>query len=475
MKIPFETIKDLKIVVVGDSMLDVFSYGTVERMSPEAPVPILKHNKEHFMLGGALNVVANLHSLGAKVTIFSILGDDTNGRKILSLLEKMDDLEAYITIDKNAITTTKTRFLSGNQHLLRHDSEEKTILNSDTELQIIKNLIESCNDADVIIASDYAKGFMTPKIRLALAQLKCKAYKIVDTKGNVSDYANGFDLITPNVKELSNLSKTMITSPTNFNKAIENFTKEYNFPNILITASEHGMQLYQKLSKSYRVISEIAYNTNPVDVSGAGDTVVASLAIAIGLKVNLQDALEFASRCAGISIGKSGTSTVTLDEILSCYNKTINYKEIDTKKLIEQKELGRTIGFVNGCFDTLHAGHLSLLKQAKEKCQFLIVAINSDKTIKDLKGTNRPINDEHTRAELLASLKYVDMVVIFDEKDPRKLIQKLLPDIAFKGREYENKKIIEQKLLDSIECPIVYFDTCDVSTTKIIEKMRKEA
>lgn len=498
MKIDFEKIKDLKVVCVGDLMLDEFVQGSVNRISPEAPVPVLKSENVIAMLGGVGNVVANLHELGAKVTLFSTIGEDANGKKLLSMLGDYKNLEAYISVDKAIRTTTKTRFVSGKQHMLRHDQESKVTFTEEAEAQIIQSITDACQDADVLIVSDYNKGYMTDNIKFALARMQTKAYKIVDSKGTIGAYSNGFDLITPNIKELENFTMSSIVAGTS--TLVDILYKMYSFPQILVTASEKGMYLYEKTSERmkkienpiskdmtgapfvhyekspvWRVHSEPAYNSNPVDVSGAGDTVVAAIAVGKGLGLDYQYILEFASHCSAISVSKRGTSTVTVDELKARYNEAVrDYGDVLSvqRRIKSQKQNGRSIGLVNGCFDIIHSGHLKLLKQAKEHCQYLVVAVNSDTIVKQLKGDSRPINDEATRCEMLASLKYVDDVVIFDEEEPTHIISELVPDMVFKGKEYEGKALVEQIVIDQLDIGLVFLETNDHSTTKIINKIQ---
>lgn len=490
MKIDFNKIKELKVVCVGDLMLDEFISGTVSRVSPEAPVPVIKHGEIRRMLGGVGNVVANLLDLGAKVTLFSTVGEDSEGRTVLGLLQKYDALEAYISVDKETPTTTKTRFVAGKQHLIRYDKEARVSFTPEAEAAIIQSIKEACVDADVLIASDYNKGYLTSAIKESLAEIQ-GPFKIVDSKGSIAEYAKGFDLITPNIKELEEFTVSKVAD--GMDNVVTLFNLMYSFPNILVTASERGMTLYSKegTRKSKKTAKdgsiyymtepvwkkcyEPAYNKNPVDVSGAGDTVVASFAIGKALGLSFQDVLEFASHCAAISVNKAGTSTVSVEELEKRYNQDyVDFRDLMPvlSRLDYQRGNGRQIGFVNGCFDMLHLGHLTLLKKARENCQYLVVAVNSDYAVKQLKGETRPINDEHSRCELLSSLKFVDEVVIFDELDPREILSKLKPSVVFKGEEYSTKTIIEQETIDSISARVEFLKTNDISTTKIINKIK---
>ena len=502
VKIDFDKIKDLHIICLGDIMLDEFIYGSVDRISPEAPIQVLKVNKNNQMLGGVGKVAANLLDLGAKVTLFSQVGHDFNGDRIAKLLDNYPTLEAYVYVDKRNCTVTKTRFLSGKQHILRVDQEENKGLNKEIETEMLENLKEVASVADVLIISDYNKGFVSPAIKQALSELPI--LKILDSKGDLTPYRGKVDILTPNIKELELYSGMKITDSESIKEAITKLNLKYNINNVLLTASEKGMYFFSKIGETpnpandfmgramdgskfpgvpeypgvpiWDIHAERSYNNNPVDVSGAGDTVIAALAIGLGLVGfdHVQQAIEFASRAAGLAISKSGTSTVTEIEMKRNYNLlSINYR--DQAEILyrvnAQHSMNRTIGFINGCFDLFHSGHATLLKKAKDQCDYLIVAVNSDATIKKLKGESRPIINEQDRCDVLKSNRHVDDVIIFDEDDPREILKLIRPHLIFKGIDYQGKPLIEQEVLDAIGCKLVLLTTTDESTTKIVNKL----
>lgn len=508
MKIDFDKIKDLHIVCIGDIMLDEFIYGNVNRISPEAPIQILRVTKNNQMLGGVGNVAANLLELGAKVTIFSQIGKDINGDRIARLLDLYPNLEAYVYVDDSVCTTTKTRLLSGKQHMLRVDQEENKGLNKEIEEQVIQDLKEVCSVANVLIVSDYNKGFVSPAIKKTLVELPL--LKILDSKGDLTPYKGMVDVITPNIKELEDYSGMRVIDFKTMSKAIDIFNSKYKINNVLVTASEKGMfffekigmtqnpfenfvvhdseknkadhELIQKASKNWKATplwnwyAEKSYNNNPVDVSGAGDTVMAALAIGMGLTgfEDLQNTLQFASRAAGIAISKSGTSTVTQNEMKKEYNLIqTNYRDLVPvlNRVAEQHNMGRIVGFINGTFDMFHKGHLELLRKAKEHCDYLVVALNSDDSVKRYKGPTRPVIGENDRCDIISSNKYVDDVVIFDEDDPRETLLKIKPNVMFKGMDYKDKPLIEQEVMDLIGCKLVLLVTDEITTTKIVNKL----
>ena len=477
MKIDFDKIKDLHIICIGDIMLDEFVYGSVDRISPEAPIQVLKVNKNNQMLGGVGNVAANLLELGAKVTLFTQIGHDVNGDKLTRLLDLYPTLEAFVFVDKDVCTITKTRFLSKKQHILRVDQEDNRGLNKEIEQQVIENLKEVATAANVLVISDYNKGFVSPEIKKVLGELQI--LKILDSKGDLTPYEGKVDILTPNIKELEQYSGLKIIDTESLQNAVSEFEKKYKIRNVLVTASEKGMFFFEKINGDWTVHSEQSYNNNPVDVSGAGDTVMAALAIAMGLVgyEDVQQVLEFASRCAGIAISKSGTSTVSEKEIKRAYNLVPENYRSHTEilpKVHFQQMMGKNIGFINGCFDMFHSGHAKLLQKAKERCDYLVVAVNGDESIKKLKGEGRPIINEQDRCDVLKSNKHVDAVVIFDEDDPRGILKLIRPNVVFKGIDYQGKEMIEQDVLNQLGCQVEFLDTIATPTSKTIEKIKNQ-
>ena len=484
MTIDFSKFNNLKILVIGDVMLDQFIYGSVSRISPEAPVPVLKVKHNNEMLGGAGNVVNNLLALNTNVVFLSLIGEDASGKKIQSMLESKEKLESYLYVDDDFQTVTKTRFVGGTQHLVRIDQEKDFIMSSDLEDQIISKFLELAPLVDVIIISDYNKGLITTNLKKAIAATKTPAKKILDTKGSLKEYSGRIDYITPNIKETEHYSGISINSPETMSAAASHIAKTYSLNKILITASEDGMYLYDAITDHpltgfpiWKIQHQRALNNSPVDISGAGDTVIAALSIAIGLEYSDAVAMEFASQCAAISVGKSGTSIVTIDEIKEKYVVNINHEYTDIIKLNGKLESIRDIkiiGFVNGCFDVLHVGHLSMLEQAREKCDFLVVGLNSDVSVAQLKGDERPIISELDRAKMLSSLKCVDAVIIFNELEPSNTIQQIRPNMVIKSKQYENVEIPEKKIIDDIDCELHFVDSkSNQSTTQIIESIKK--
>ena len=440
---------NVKALVIGDIMLDRFEYGKVERISPEAPVPVFKFSHEKKMLGGAGNVVANLASLGCKTVFIGVVGKDQAGSEIASMLRKTGahshllKLESYPTI-------VKTRLIAGSNHLLRADQEETMPMMEELLPKFRRILQQAVKNADIVLMSDYNKGTLNPVTAQIIIEV-CKQLGkpvVVDPKGNdYSKYKNA-DVVKPNLKEFSEATgQKYDPKAKDFHEKIKNGAQilfdKYNIGNLLITLSEHGMAFVSAEDKN-KVVQIPTEAKEVFDVSGAGDTSLATLGAAIGAKVPVSEAMKLANIASGIVVGKLGTATVSADEmkkILSrretsddgWYQKRKIITLEQAKEIVENlKKQNKKIGFTNGCFDCCHLGHLNSFMQAKSLCDVLIVAVNSDASVKRYKGPNRPIQDEKTRALLLASLEFIDYVIVFDEDSPLHIVEALRPDVVAK-------------------------------------------
>ena len=445
---------NVRVLVIGDIMLDVFAYGNVERISPEAPVPVFKFHHKSEMLGGAGNVVANLAALGCKTTYIGIIGKDDNGKKIASLLKNVNANNHLLKL-ADYPTIVKTRFIANTNHLLRMDNEEVLPVITTLLPRIRKILFRAISSADIILLSDYNKGLLTAETTPMVIEI-CRELKktvIVDPKGNNYAKYSGATLVKPNLKEFSEITKKKYDpNSKNFLKEVKEAAKYlcklYEIKNFIITLSEHGMILVE--GENTDRIQQISSTVREVcDVSGAGDTALATLGATLGCGASMSEAMKLANQAAGIVVGKLGTATVSASELktslISKQSKyTLPQDKIITLKQANsivqlQKSKGKIIGFTNGCFDCCHLGHLHSLIEAKKYCDVLFVAINSDKSVKQLKGNSRPIQDEKTRSMLIASLEYVDYVLVFNEITPLAIIDALHPDIIAKeGYSLEN-------------------------------------
>jgi len=439
-----------RLLLLGDIMLDKYVYGDIERISPESPVPVLRHKEEKNMLGGAGNVFRNLITLsGNSHVLLCAAGADQHQEQINNLLA--DTGKYYLFTEPHRNTTVKTRLIAQNQQTIRYDIETTDPLNTDTYEKIIKVFKEELESCDVVILSDYNKGFFCKDFTQAVIRLAKDRGKLilVDPKSRDFSKYSGADYVKPNRKELSECIGYAVKTIDDVIKAARLQCEKNSIGNIIVTLGEDGI-IYVP-SSGEAVHNKLEYSPEVYDVSGAGDTVLAALSLSLACNVQIPQALHIANICAQIAISKAGTATVTQEEIIHYVqrhaveeNDGDLFKKIVTlsqaKKIIQVwKNEGDEICFTNGCFDLLHYGHVSSFLQAKKRCDRLIVALNSDDSVRKRKGSSRPIQDEKTRASLLAVLQCVDLVIIFEEDTALNLVQELRPDIIAKeGYALEN-------------------------------------
>jgi D-beta-D-heptose 7-phosphate kinase / D-beta-D-heptose 1-phosphate adenosyltransferase len=466
--------KSPKILVIGDIMIDHYLWGSCERISPEAPVQIIDIDKENVKLGGAGNVINNLMSLGAQPDIISVIGDNETSDELKYLLQSIGVKSKYLFIQKDRLTSKKTRIISSQQQVVRYDQESSTPISSESEKLILKTFTKIIANYDIILFSDYGKGVLCNKLTRKLISIAKSNEKkvLVDPKGlDYSKYKGAF-LLTPNKKEASEATQIKINDKVSLEKAIKKLKIKYELNTSLITLSEQGVAIYDKKLRVYPTAVREVF-----DVTGAGDTILASLGFALACNINIDEAVKFANLAAGVVVGKIGSSTVTLNEIIE-YESSINKSSSDqhirtlneiTKISIELQIKQKRIIFTNGCFDLLHSGHVKYLERAKSFGDILIVGINSDRSVKALKGQGRPVNKENDRAYILAALEVVDFVVIFDEDTPYNLIKSIKPNILVKGGDYKGKEIVGDNLVEQLKI-VDYIK--DKSTSKTIHKIQ---
>ena len=459
------------IAVIGDFMIDHYLWGKSERISPEAPVPVVEIQKEEDRLGGAGNVVNNLLAFNEEVLPIGVLGKDAN--RLLNILKEKNVVTDGLFIDKNRQSIIKSRIIATHQQVLRYDKETKEPIKKEFEEKILEFINKNLDKIDLFLLSDYEKGTLTPTLTQEIIKLANKTNKklIIDPKKNFSKYQNAY-MIKPNKKELSIATNMQINSKEDLIKAGWKLKKELNLKYLLVTLSEEGMALFGDEFVQIPTIAKEVY-----DVTGAGDTVLAALGYALKNNEDMIEAMHFANAAAAVVVGKVGSATATLSEIREYEKKyeSVDYKIIPFNKAkdlaLSLKKENKKIVFTNGCFDILHIGHVKYLQKAKTLGDVLIVGVNSNDSVKRLKGETRPINDEYDRAYLLASLEVVDYVIIFEEDTPYELIKMIKPDILVKGKDYEGKEVVgsdiakEVKLIDFVN---------GKSTTNIINKIRRE-
>lgn len=458
-----EGLRDKKILVMGDIMLDTYYFGDVTRISPEAPVPVfLKMDKDRQSPGGAANVAVNVAAIGVPVDVFSAIGDDEAGRKLIDLLSEKNVNTTHIGMVKGRRTTQKIRYIAqNNQQIMRSDIEDVGDILIGMCVNNLKQLEKSMDQYGLILISDYKKGFLTVELTQRVIYM-AREHKIpvyIDVKDtNIEKYQKA-TLLKPNRRELAKLSGMPVVTLEDVQVAAINLCRRADSDYVLTTLGAEGMMLVNA-SKVIKVIQSVAREV--YDVTGAGDTSLAYLAAEIVLGKDIEYAMDVSNIAAGIQVGKIGTSVVYPDEV-----------KAELKKWLSSS--GTKTVFTNGCFDILHAGHVSYLKKARELGDRLVVGINSDESVRRLKGDSRPVNVLEDRMAVLSELQCVDEVIPFEEDTPLELIKKVHPDILVKGNDYMADNIVGADIVLSYGGKVVTIPLLEGrSTTKIISKARGE-
>ena len=445
-----------KILVIGDLMIDHYLWGSCDRISPEAPVQVIDVNHESIVLGGAGNVVNNLFALGAKVDIISVIGECEASKELKNLLLNIKVDTKYLVVQKDRITSKKSRIIASQQQVVRYDRESVDEINTKSHKTILDIFKTICCHYDVILLSDYGKGILTFELTSSLIAIanKNNIRVLVDPKGlNYSKY-DGAYLLTPNKKEASEATQLNIIDNESLAKAIQALKEQCNLKISLITLSDQGVAIFDNELRIHPTVAREVF-----DVTGAGDTVLASLGFALSCQENIDEAVKFANLASGVVVGKIGSATATMNEIIeyeSSLNKSSSDEHIKTWDEIsfivnELKNKDKKIIFTNGCFDILHVGHVKYLEKAKEFGDVLILGLNSDGSVKKLKGNTRPINNQDDRSYILASLEVVDYVVIFDNDTPLNLINLIKPDVLVKGGDYKDMAVVGQNIAKELK------------------------
>ena len=451
-----DALPQASVLCLGDVMLDTFVHGEVDRISPEAPIPVLRITGETRMLGGAGNVVRNLAALGARTRFLSIVGDDPAGDEVRALVAAEPGVESDLRTVAGRPTTIKTRFVSGTQQILRTDRETVRETDGDLQNQLTAAVEAAVKDHKVLVLSDYGKGVLSDATlgRVIAAAKAAGTTVIIDPKG--SDYSRyrGAGILTPNLKELAAATRLPVGTDEQVIAAARGLVDSLDLTAVLVTRSRDGMTLVPAESDVLHLAAEAR---EVFDVSGAGDTVVATLAASLAAGAALDRAAALANLAAGIVVGKVGTAVAYAGDLVSeLHHQDLSDAEAKVsglEQLLDRvaawRRRGLTVGFTNGCFDLLHPGHVSLLRQAKAQCDRLIVGLNSDASVKRLKGSERPVQGEAARATVLASLASVDAVVLFSEDTPLTLIEALLPDVLVKGADYTIDQVVGREVVEN--------------------------
>jgi D-beta-D-heptose 7-phosphate kinase / D-beta-D-heptose 1-phosphate adenosyltransferase len=468
-----------KLLCVGDVMLDHFIYGSVERISPEAPIPVLKVSREARMLGGAGNVARNATALGASVSLVGVVGDDGAGRDIERLVAGEVGIDPNLAVVPARATTVKTRYVAHGQQLLRADREDAVPLTGEQAVRVMQLVDGEIASADIVVISDYAKGVLTPDVVTHIVKSARAAGKpvIADTKSTDLSAYRGISLLTPNARELGVATQALAVSDGDVDAAAQRLAAAFDFGAIVVTRSERGMSVVLRGKGAVHLGAEAR---EVFDVSGAGDTVLAVLALALAAGAPITEAAMLANAAAGIVVAKAGTAVVHADELARALRST-EMKSAQDKILSSDgaadraagwRAKGLKVGFTNGCFDLLHPGHVALVTQARAQCDRLIVGLNTDASVRQLKGEGRPVNSEMARAVVLAALETVDAVVLFGEDTPIKLIEAVKPDVLVKGADYTIDRVVGADFVKAQGGRVVLVELVPgQSTTGVIERM----
>src|SRR5262245_12254139 len=478
-------LKGASVLCVGDLMLDTYVYGEVERISPEAPAQVLAVKREDVVIGGAGNVACNVASLGARCVFVGVVGDDAGGATLKNAFaHQADTIAPHLVVDRSRPTTRKTRFVSEHHatHLLRADWELAQPIAPDVEAAVIDAAIAALPQVGAVVLSDYSKGVLSGRVvRTVITAARERGTPvIVDPKDGDYGLYKGTTLITPNRKELAEATRMPAGSDTELVSAAETLADIVDSEAVLVTLSEHGMAL---IERDYVPVLVPAYSVKVLDVSGAGDTVVAAMAVFMAAGAGYEEAMRAANAAASVVVGKRGTATVSAAELrarilpessLAPEQKIVpDWTELDRRVDVWVRE-GLRIGFTNGCFDLLHPGHVTLLAQARAACDRLVVGLNSDASVRRIKGDGRPVQDEDARAAVLAALAAVDLVVLFEQDTPLELIRRVRPKILVKGADYRPDQVIGREIVEADGGEVILVDIVPGhSTSDIVARSRQ--
>lgn len=471
------------VLCVGDLMLDEFVYGEVSRISPEAPAPVIAAQRSETSIGGAGNAARNIASLGARCIFVGLVGDDEAGSRLKAALAAEPNIEATLVTDAGRPTTRKVRFVSEHfsTHMLRADWELAAPASGDTEQMLIDAILSRLADADIVLLSDYAKGVLTARVIRNVIDAARKLGKrvIVDPKSLNFAIYRGATLLTPNRKEFAEATRSRADTEQDIVDAAQDAMQLADCEAILVKRSERGMTLVPRRGAAIHVP---AHPVKVRDVSGAGDTVAAALAISLAAGADWETALRMANAAAAVAVGKQGTASVSAHELrrkilphayLAAEEKIVAASQALDAHLSEWRRQGLRIGFTNGCFDILHPGHVKVLTAARAACDRLVVGLNSDASVRRLKGEARPVQAERARAEVLAALEAVDLVVIFEEDTPIRLITEIKPSVLVKGGDYTREQVVGHEIVEAHGGAVMLVDVLPgFSTTSLVDRAR---
>jgi D-beta-D-heptose 7-phosphate kinase / D-beta-D-heptose 1-phosphate adenosyltransferase len=444
---------EARVLVLGDVMLDRYVSGSASRLSPEAPIPVLRPSTRRVTLGGAANVARNVVVLGGQATLIGVIGEDADGAELTRLLEN-SGIVSLLVVAGGRPTTTKTRFMVGTHQLLRLDEESIVAIDAITATQVLQHFAGALPKADVVVLSDYAKGVLSDTVLAGALERAETSGLLVIADPKRPDFAayHGATVLTPNENEVREATRINASNDVAAGQAGRRALDDAGCEAVLVTRSAKGVTLVQRDAPVLHLPTQAR---EVADVSGAGDTLVATLAVALGAGASLPEAAKLANITAGISVGKRDTATVGREELLRVLHleelvatdRKVVTREEAADRAAAWRQQGLRVGFANGCFDLIHPGHVRLLAEARARCDRLIVALNTDDSVKRLKGPTRPLQNETARATVMASLASVDLVVLFAEDTPLALIEELRPDVLVKGADYRIDQVLGADLV----------------------------
>ncbi len=476
-------IAGVRVVAVGDLMVDRFVHGQVARISAEGPIPVMARTGESVMLGAAGNVARNVAALGGEAALVGVIGKDAAGREAKDLIAAEPRIEGYLITDAERPTTIKTRFVSAGQQLLRVDEETTLPIGGEVESQVVRTLLDAARGAKAILLSDYGKGVVTPAV-IAAARTAAEregATLIVDSKARSFAKYGPVDVVKPNAAELAFATDLPTDTDDEIEAALARALELSDCRAVLVTRAAKGM--------SYALRgAAVRHRRRPppevFDTMGAGDTALAGLGLGFAVGAPIEDVMDLALLAAGVAIQKAGTATASADEVIEAEiverlapaEAKIATPDRMAREAARWRERGLKVGFTNGCFDTLHRGHIAYLAQAREWCDRLIVGLNTDRSVRALKGEGRPVNDLESRAMVLAGLRSVDLVVSFDDDTPLRLIEAARPDVLVKGSDYQLDGVVGRDLVEGWGGEVRLADLVEGhSTTATIAKLARRA
>src|SRR5712671_1142275 len=472
------------VLCVGDLMLDEFVYGEVSRISPEAPAPVIAVQRSETNIGGAGNVARNIAALGARCILAGLIGEDAAAAQLKAQLSQQSLIETMLVCDPSRPTTRKVRFVSEHfsTHMLRADWELAKPASAEIEQKLLDSILPCLPRADIVLLSDYAKGVLTARVIRNVIDAARKLGKrvIVDPKSPNFAIYRGATLLTPNRKEFAEATRSRADSEDNITTAAQDAMQLADCEAMLVTQSEHGMTLVPRNGETIHVP---AHPVKVRDVSGAGDTVAAALAVSLAAGADWETALRMANAAAAVAVGKKGTAIVTSAELrrkilphasLAAEEKIIATGGDLDAHLLDWRKQGLRVGFTNGCFDILHPGHVKVLTAARGACDRLIVGLNSDASTRRLQGKGRPVQDGRSRAEVLAAREAVDLVVICEEDTPIKLITQVRPSVLVKGGDYTRAQVVGHEIVEAHGGEVLLVDILPgFSTTSLVKRARE--